>query len=226
MDDWPNPRHGADGNAVSRDTLVGPPSRIRWIAAGQSADYWGPVSAAGRNFYSGGVARDAFNGLRLWRREGVVPMAASDEYLFVKTKDGTTALDAVTGQPVHRCDGRGWSTGAICDGATLIVYDHGSVRAMRAGTADKLWEFRAARPRGVVAAAGLVAFVHGERRTGGRSELVVLDESTGEVRWKRDDYPWLEEVANLVYYRDVLACEVSTLSDDGAGNAVQLISAA
>ena len=175
MDDWPNPRHGADGNAVSRDTLVGPPRRIRWITAGGSADYWGPVSAAGRNFYLGTVARDAFNGLRLWHRDGAVPMAANDKYLFVKTKDGTTALDAVTGRPVHRCDGRGWATGAICDGETLIVYDHGSVRALRAGTADKLWEFRSARPRGVVAADGLVAFVHGEPRIGGKSELVVLD---------------------------------------------------
>ena len=125
MDQWPNPRHGADGNAVSHDLFVGPPRRVRWIAAGHTADYGGPVSAAGRNFYSGGFARDAFNGLRLWHREGVNPFAASGQYLFVRTKDGTSALDAVTGELVHRDEGRGWSRGAIHDGGTLIVFDHG-----------------------------------------------------------------------------------------------------
>jgi hypothetical protein len=29
MDDWPHPRHGADGNPVSGDKLVGPPRRVR-----------------------------------------------------------------------------------------------------------------------------------------------------------------------------------------------------
>ena len=33
MDEWSHPRHGADGNAVSCDTLVAPPERVRWIAA-------------------------------------------------------------------------------------------------------------------------------------------------------------------------------------------------
>jgi len=226
MDDWPNPRHGADGNAVSRDTLVGPPRRIRWIAAGESADYGGPFCAAGRNFYFGGCARDAFNGLRLWRREGVNPLAASDKLLFVATKDGFTALDAVTGATVHRYEGRGWSSGAIHDAGTVIVFDHGSLRAYHAKTAKFLWEHKAARPRGVVAADDTVAFVCGEPRTGGKTELVVLDKATGQIRWKRDDHPWLPKVASLVYYRGVLACEVSTLSDTAEGNAVQLVSAA
>ncbi|MHC4198860.1 MAG: class I SAM-dependent methyltransferase, partial [Planctomycetota bacterium] len=31
MDEWPHRRHGADGNPVSRDTLVGPPREIRWV---------------------------------------------------------------------------------------------------------------------------------------------------------------------------------------------------
>ncbi len=38
MDQWPNARHGAGGNAVSRDLLVGPPRRVRWIAGGLAAD--------------------------------------------------------------------------------------------------------------------------------------------------------------------------------------------
>ena len=33
MDTWSHPRHAADGNAVSLDTAVGPPERVRWVAA-------------------------------------------------------------------------------------------------------------------------------------------------------------------------------------------------
>ena len=36
MDVWSHPRHGADGNAVSMDTIVGPPERVRWVAAATS----------------------------------------------------------------------------------------------------------------------------------------------------------------------------------------------
>jgi len=91
MDEWTHWLHGADGNAVAEDTIVGAPRRLQWIAK----PYWsrhhhaapsvtGFVSSGGRVFYvvdeaPGGmdgsapdkwslVARDAFNGLPLWRR--------------------------------------------------------------------------------------------------------------------------------------------------------------
>ncbi|MEK6238022.1 MAG: class I SAM-dependent methyltransferase, partial [Planctomycetales bacterium] len=56
MDAWSHPRHAADGNAVSQDTEVGPPKRVRWIAAATS-EVEGMVSAGGRNFYGGILAR-------------------------------------------------------------------------------------------------------------------------------------------------------------------------
>ena len=74
MDVWSHPRHAADGNAVSSDTLVGPPERVRWIAAATS-EVEGMVTAGGRNFYGGILARDSFNGLRLWHRD----LAKSEE---------------------------------------------------------------------------------------------------------------------------------------------------
>ena len=91
MDEWTHWLHGPEGNAVAQDTIVGPPRRLQWIAK----PYWsrhhhtapsvtGFVSAAGRVFYvvdeapagmDGSapdqwalVARDAFNGLPLWRK--------------------------------------------------------------------------------------------------------------------------------------------------------------
>ena len=91
IDKWTHWLHGPDGNAVAQDTVVGPPRQMQWIAK----PYWsrhhhtvpsvsGFVSSGGRVFYivdeaPGGmdgsapdkwslVARDAFNGLPLWRR--------------------------------------------------------------------------------------------------------------------------------------------------------------
>ena len=52
---------------MSQDTLVGPPDRVRWVAAATS-EVEGMVTAGGRKFYGGILARDSFNGLRLWHR--------------------------------------------------------------------------------------------------------------------------------------------------------------
>ena len=59
MDSWTHPRHAANGNAVSQDTAVGPPERVRWIAAATS-EVEGLVTADGRNFYGGVLARSFF----------------------------------------------------------------------------------------------------------------------------------------------------------------------
>jgi len=90
MDEWTHWLHGPDGNAVAADRIAGPPRRLKWIAGplwSRSHDsvpsVTSMVSAKGRLFYivdeapasmSGSapdkwalVARDAFNGLKLWR---------------------------------------------------------------------------------------------------------------------------------------------------------------
>src|SRR5260221_360176 len=63
IDEWSHPRHAADGNAVSLDLQIGPSRRIRWVA-GPQQEISNLVSAGGRNFYAGVLARDAFNGLK------------------------------------------------------------------------------------------------------------------------------------------------------------------
>jgi len=68
MDEWSHPRHSATGNAVSHDTLVAPPRRVRWVV-GATSEVQGMVTAGGRNFYGGVLTRDGFNGLRLWDRD-------------------------------------------------------------------------------------------------------------------------------------------------------------
>ena len=90
VDEWTHFLHGPDGNAVAADRLVGPPRHMQWVggprwarAHEQLASVSAVVTAAGRIFsivdeaptasiaFPGQwslVARDAFNGLILWKR--------------------------------------------------------------------------------------------------------------------------------------------------------------
>ncbi len=90
IDDWTHYLYDASNNAVSRDTVVGPPRGLQWTCGpeyARSHEHFGSVSAmvsmAGRVFYiidEGPissvflppkwklVARDAFNGVLLWQR--------------------------------------------------------------------------------------------------------------------------------------------------------------
>ncbi len=91
IDEWTHYLHGPDNNAVAADTVVGPPRRLQW----QCGPKWtrhhdkmsslsALVSTGGRIFYIldegltasiympsrwALIARDAFNGKRLWRRK-------------------------------------------------------------------------------------------------------------------------------------------------------------
>jgi len=90
IDEWTHWLHGADGNPVAKDTVVGLPRRMQWFARPmwsrsheKSPSLTGMVSARGRVFYIldegpasiGGpvpdkwrlVARDAFSGVLLWK---------------------------------------------------------------------------------------------------------------------------------------------------------------
>ena len=91
MDEWTHYLHGADGNPVAQDSIVAPPERLQWIGSPRwsrhhdhSASMSALVSASGRLFYIFDegptasvqlpsrwrlIARDAFNGVILWKRE-------------------------------------------------------------------------------------------------------------------------------------------------------------
>lgn len=91
IDEWTHHLHDAGGNAVARDTVVGPPRHLHWTAGPRWARSHGytpstsaMVSAKGRLFYIldetlacvddtvpskwAVVARDAFSGVLLWKR--------------------------------------------------------------------------------------------------------------------------------------------------------------
>ncbi len=91
IDEWTHWLHGPDGNAVARDSVVGPPRHLQWAAAPLWSRHHntvpsttGMVTSKGRLFYISDeappgfnpdmpdnwflVARDAFNGALLWKR--------------------------------------------------------------------------------------------------------------------------------------------------------------
>ncbi len=90
IDEWTHNMHGADNNGVATDTRVGPPRHLRWLGGPAWARHHDVtpsvscfVSAHGRVFYiidetptsfTDGpetwflVARDAFNGMLLWKK--------------------------------------------------------------------------------------------------------------------------------------------------------------
>jgi len=93
IDEWSHHLHGPDGNPVAQDNVVGPPQRMQWQAGPRysrahdsDSSIDAVVTAGGRIFYmaddasaslSGDnelpdrwvlTARDAFNGILLWKR--------------------------------------------------------------------------------------------------------------------------------------------------------------
>ncbi len=243
MDSWTHPRHAADGNAVSGDTLVGPPDRVRWIAAATS-EVEGMVTAGGRNFYGGILARDSFNGLRLWHRDlrkaennpaefelpklsrdGVRPIA-SEHLLFAVLQNRPVALNASTGEIVVELGDMVKPKSLIHDGTRVIAADDDSVRAFDTETGREVWNVSALGPQNVIADGAIVTFIQGRARRGEKAVAVALDAATGAVNWQRDDYPWLDRAVRTVLYGGQLVFEVSTLNDNDADNGIHVVSAA
>lgn len=136
MDDWSHPQHGADGNMVSADKAFRFPIGFRWIdGVPMNLVRWagvrGWVVANGRCFTLSStqlenvglrekphylVARDAWNGLPLWKINcettddgsyltwtNAGPLAADDARVYALKKDKVIAVNAATGEIAYTC---------------------------------------------------------------------------------------------------------------------------
>ena len=120
IDEWTHHLHDASGNAVARDSVVGPPRHLQWTAGPLWARShgWTPtvtamVSSAGRLFYicdetlTGAgdavpskwflVARDAFSGVRLWKQP--VPVWGSTAMSGTADTGGSVSVGRFTMPP-------------------------------------------------------------------------------------------------------------------------------
>lgn len=243
MDSWSHSRHGADGNAVSLDSMVGPPQRVRWIAAATS-EVEGMVSEGGRNFYGGILARDSFNGLRLWHRvlakngennpeefdlprlgsSGSRPVA-SDRFVFAYLQNQAVALDSATGEIAVELGDIPSPSALLYDGSRVVVANNDSLRAFDMPSGEEQWKLETAEPRNVIADGSVVALISGRVKRGEPAVAEVLDAKTGDQKWSRE-YPWLIDTTRTVLAKGLLVFEVSTLNDHDAGNGIHVVSAA
>ncbi|MFH1265785.1 MAG: PQQ-binding-like beta-propeller repeat protein [Planctomycetota bacterium] len=162
IDKWTRFLHGPDNNAVAEDTRVEPPRYMQWVSGprwGRSHDHLSSVSAvvsaAGRIFsiVDEGpiasvkaeskwmlVARDAFNGVLLWKKP-VTPwenqlrpfrsgpaelprrlVAVGDRvYVTLGYDQPVTAIDAATGDVVRTYDGTENTHEIVCHEGTLYL---------------------------------------------------------------------------------------------------------
>lgn len=167
IDEWTHFMHDASGNAVAHDRVVGPPRHLQWIGSprwsrhhDRMASMSALVSASDRIFYimdEGSrtsiqlpprwkvVARDAFNGTVLWKREieswhnhlwplknGPTQLArrlvAVDDKVFVTLgiKSPLTALDAITGKTLLTYENSGSTEEIIfSEGKLFLVVNKG-----------------------------------------------------------------------------------------------------
>jgi len=148
IDDWTHFLHGPDGHVMSNDSVVAPPYHIQWIGAPRQAKSHTHlttmnvmVSGGGRLFYIADesltalpeslpsrwalIARDAFNGIELWRRplsswqpsyvadRNSYPadlhrrLVAANDIVFATLSilGPVSALDAATGQTIRTYPG-------------------------------------------------------------------------------------------------------------------------
>ena len=162
IDEWTHFLHGADNNAVAQDTVIDSPHHIQWVGdPGHSRSHQyltsvsAMVSAAGKLFYIVDegpswlheflpakwslCARDAFNGVLLWRQpitswqpanqRGRIPfppdlfrrlVAVGDRvYATLSIFGPVTALNGTTGATIRTYQGTDKTEELICDGGVL-----------------------------------------------------------------------------------------------------------
>ena len=236
MGEWGHPRHASDGNAVSADRLVNPPRRVRWLA-GPMHEASNMVTAGGRFFHAGVIARDAFNGLRLWQtkveptplrlgypatalRGSVLPVAAGDR-LYVVTGGELQSLDAATGRPVRAYGDIPAPLEVLSDGGTLVTLDAGGVHALEADGGRVLWTYAAAQPVAVTGDGGVYVL----EGYGSARSIVKLSLATGKVAWRQREYPWAAKARQLSYHKGLVVCEVSTFDNNRPGNGIHVLDA-
>ena len=199
IDEWTHYLHGADGNPVARDRVVAPPNHYQWTAGPtwmrsheSDSSVSTLVTARGRLFYIVDeaptslvgnhplpdkwflAARDAFNGVALWKvpirrwgwrewksswfntRPGDVPLNIQKRLVAVGEKVYVTLgyhapvsqLDARTGEILRTYDATNPTGEILHVGGTLVlsVLDGEKVRvtAVESDTGKRLWTTKAA----------------------------------------------------------------------------------
>lgn len=201
-DAWPHRLGGADLSSVNNDKIAGPWEEIRWVGdprwGALYLSYLGRVTAGGRMYYkenraaAGGgvqawlVARDAYNGLELWR----VPngpafkqsyyaqdetLTCDEQRVYTVEESGLLVRDGRTGVTL-KIFAPGFTPLAVTSaGTALLASSKAKAAALDKETGKLLWS----RPSAChPPAEGNQAFVFAA------NELEAVDLLSGSTRWK------------------------------------------
>jgi len=241
IDDWSHYLHDASNNAVAADTEVGTPRGLKWHCGplwSRSHEYnsslSGMVTAGGRIFYVYDegqtsittkdipdrwtlTARDAFNGVQLWKREvpkwggrhwggsalrntpAGVPrlLVASEDRLYVALGVAApiSALDAATGETVAIYDQTEDATEMRLVGNVLLALKQKTkVLAIDVDSGKTLWQAEGRiHPTSLAATDVNVLFADSDG-------LRCLSTTTGMARWQRED---IQQVSLLLLHDDL-----------------------
>jgi outer membrane protein assembly factor BamB len=226
-DEWTHYLHDASGNAVAHDEVVGPPRHIQWVAEPRhtrshehTPSINALVSSAGRIFYIADeapivsvkeppqwhlVARDAYNGILLWKRSfaawfphlinwGVTPpqlqrrlVAVGDRlYVTLGLHSPLSALDATTGETVRTYEETDGTEEIVCHKGVLLL----AVRRVTDARAAKLAEWsQLSRQKGspIHARESAQPLVDRFRAIEAKADkaVVAFDADTGRLLWRK-----------------------------------------
>ncbi|KPJ69833.1 MAG: hypothetical protein AMS14_11240 [Planctomycetes bacterium DG_20] len=259
-DEWTHYLHDASGNAVAHDEVVGPPRRVQWIARPRHTrghehipSLYALVSTGGRIFYIADegaieavrrppqwrlVARDAYNGILLWKRPvaawfphivnwGQTPshlqrrlVAVGDRvYVTLGLHAPLSAVDAATGETLKVYDETRGTEEVLCHKGILLL-------AVRSVTDERTAELE--KWAGLVKAEKSPVYVRETAEplvkrlraveSGGERAVLALDAGTGRLLWKKagDDVAGLRPdtlsaIGDRVFYqrgRDVVCLDL------------------
>ncbi|MBC8872583.1 MAG: PQQ-binding-like beta-propeller repeat protein [Planctomycetes bacterium] len=240
IDEWTHFLHDASNNPVAQDTQVGPPRRLRWLCGplwSRSHEFHSSlcamVSAKGRLFYMFDegltsvtdspiperwmlTARDAFNGVLLWKRpiekwgagpwksralRAVPPtvprlLVAEDDLVFMTLGYGAavSALNAATGEILTTYEGTEGTQEIRCLGGVLLLRKGSDqILAFDTKTGARLWKATGKIQQFTLAAQnGRVFFQDGQT-------LLCVNAQDGKELWRADI---TQRVSALVVYDD------------------------
>jgi outer membrane protein assembly factor BamB len=180
LDDWTHYHHDPAGTMVGLDEVVGPPGRFQWIGDPKwlrnhefMSSMHAMVSSNGRIFYIMDeglrnhiflpadwklIARDAFNGTILWKRDikswqthiwpmksgpGYMPrrlVAVGDTvYVTLGYNEPVAAIDAVTGQTIRTYDGTKAAEELIVSDGILYLLNDADKQPLNFREATTVW---------------------------------------------------------------------------------------
>ena len=243
IDDWSHFLYDPTNNAISRDTRLGPPESFKWDCGppyARSHEHLSSVSAmvsaGGRVFYiidEGPaasvylppkwrlVARDAFNGTLLWKKEiGLWEahvrgfrsgppelgrrMVATEDRLYVTPGYATPVVefDAATGERLGELEGTKGAREILHQDGTLYVVADDTSREKHKET-NKWYEERAPE---------LTHYTFPKKAIHeyGRRRIVAVDAETGEVTWRKADEAAKEIMPTTLALSDGRLCYQNT----------------